>query len=107
MTCGSLLTLLLAAAVSAGTPILLAGLGELIAEKAGVLNLGVEGMMLVGALTAFAVAAATGNPWVGATAAAVVTGVFAVLHALPGVLLGVDPVVSGLALVAAGYVTTC
>jgi len=102
MTCGSLLTLLLAAAVSAGTPILLAGLGELIAEKAGVLNLGVEGMMLVGALTAFAVAAATGSPWAGATAAAVVTGVFALLHALPVVLLGVDPVVSGLALVLLG-----
>jgi general nucleoside transport system permease protein len=51
----SLVPFLLEAAVRAGTPILLAALGELLAERAGVLNLGVEGMMLVGALTGFIV----------------------------------------------------
>ena len=49
--------------VGASTPILLAGLGELVVEKSGVLNLGVEGMMLVGAVVGFAVTYTTGNPW--------------------------------------------
>jgi ABC-type uncharacterized transport system permease subunit len=91
-----------AAAVGSGTPILLAGLGELVAEKAGVLNLGVEGMMLVGALSGFAASHASGSAWVGAGAAVAVTGAFALLHALPVVLLRVDQVVSGLALVILG-----
>ncbi len=55
--------------IRAGTPLVFAGLGELIAEKAGVLNLGVEGMMLVGAVTGFAVTVLTGNPYLGAVAA--------------------------------------
>ncbi len=91
-----------ATAVAAGTPILLAGLGELLAEKAGVLNLGVEGMMLVGALAGFAVAHGSGSAWMGAAAATLLTGGFALLHALPVVLLRVDQVVSGLALVILG-----
>ena len=48
--------------VGAATPLLLAALGELVAEKSGVLNLGVEGMMLIGAVTAFAVTKTTGQP---------------------------------------------
>lgn len=91
-----------AAAVASGTPILLAGLGELVAEKAGVLNLGVEGMMLVGALTGFAASHASGSAWVGVGAAVLATGAFALLHALPVVLLRVNQVVSGLALVILG-----
>ncbi len=91
-----------AAAVASGTPILLAGLGELVTEKAGVLNLGVEGMMLVGALSGFAASHASGSAWVGAGAAVVATGAFALLHALPVVLMGVNQVVSGLAIVILG-----
>ena len=98
----SLIEVVLAAAVASGTPILLAGLGELLAEKSGVLNLGVEGMMLVGALSGFAVSHATGSAWAGAAAAAALTGLFALLHALPVVLLRLDAVVSGLALVILG-----
>ena len=56
--------------VGASTPILLAALGELVAEKSGVLNLGVEGMMLIGAVTGFAVTFTTGSPWIGVIAAA-------------------------------------
>ena len=47
--------------ITASTPLLLAALGELVAERSGVLNLGVEGMMMVGAVVGFAVAFATGN----------------------------------------------
>lgn len=91
-----------ATAVSGGTPILLAGLGELVSEKAGVLNLGVEGMMLVGALTGFAAAHASGSPWVGLGAAMGAGGLFVLLHAIPVVVLRVNQVVSGMALVILG-----
>ena len=57
------MTVFLAAAVIAGTPLLFATLGELITEKAGNLNLGVEGMMLMGAVMGFAVGLWTGNPF--------------------------------------------
>lgn len=60
---------ILMAIVMAATPILLAGLGELVAEKAGVLNLGVEGMMLVGAVCGFAAAILTGSVALGLLAA--------------------------------------
>ena len=62
--------LLLASLMVASTPILLAALGELVVERAGVLNLGVEGMMIGGAITGFMAAASTGSPWLGFGAAA-------------------------------------
>lgn len=89
---------LLAAGVRTGTVILFATVGEIFAERAGVLNLGVEGMMLMGAMTGYGVAWSTGNPWLGLGAAIVVGGVFALLHAVVTVSLRADQVVSGLAL---------
>ena len=56
---------LLVLTLAAGTPLVFAALGELVTEKSGVLNLGVEGMMLVGAVVAFIVAATTRSPWLG------------------------------------------
>ncbi|MFZ0210291.1 MAG: ABC transporter permease, partial [Roseiarcus sp.] len=56
--------------VNVSTPILLAATGELFVEKSGVLNLGIEGMMLVGAIAGFAVTFEIGNPWLGVFAAA-------------------------------------
>ena len=56
-----LVSLLLFGAVTAGVPLLLAGLGEQISEKAGVLNIGIEGMMLFGAYTGFVAAYYTGS----------------------------------------------
>ncbi|GAB4558825.1 MAG: ABC transporter permease [Haliangiales bacterium] len=102
MTTVAFIELLLAATVASGTSILLAGLGELVAEKSGVLNLGVEGMMVVGAGAGFAAAHATGSPWIGAAVATLAGAGFSLLHALPAVLLRVDQVVSGLALVILG-----
>ena len=58
-------TIILAAGVAAGTVFLFAAVGEIFAERAGVLNLGVEGMMLMGAVVAFGTAVGTGNPWLG------------------------------------------
>ena len=56
---------LIASLMVASVPIILAAIGELVVEKAGVLNLGVEGMMIMGAITGFATAVATGNPYLG------------------------------------------
>ena len=55
--------------VTAATPLLIAALGELVTERSGVLNLGVEGMMIVGAVTGFAGAQLTGSPYLGVIAA--------------------------------------
>ena len=55
--------------IVAATPLLLAAIGELVTERAGVLNLGVEGMMIIGALVGFAVTFASGSPWIGMIAA--------------------------------------
>ena len=88
----------LAAAVRAGTPVLFATLGEIFAERAGVLNLGIEGMMLASALAGFAVTAQTSNPWIGAAAAAAAGGCLSVIHAVLSVTLRANQVASGLAL---------
>ncbi len=75
--------ILIASLMVASVPIILAALGELVVEKAGVLNLGVEGMMIMGAICGFATAVATGNPYLGflggALGAACLSLVFAVL----------------------------
>lgn len=94
----SIIVTLLAAGVRSGTAILLATLGEICTERAGVLNLGVEGMMLMGAMTGYGAAHATGNAWVGLLAGMLVGGGFSLLHAFITVTLRADQVVSGLAL---------
>ncbi|QGP91179.1 Branched-chain amino acid transport system / permease component [Neomoorella glycerini] len=88
----------LAAAITAGTPILYAALGEILAERAGVLNLGVEGMMLVGAVTGFMVAVRTGNPWMGFLVALLAAGLLAAIFAFLTITLRANQVVTGLAL---------
>jgi len=90
--------LLLAALMVAATPILLAALGELVVERAGVLNLGVEGMMITGAICGFAVAVNTGSPAVGFVAAAGGGAVLALLFAALTQLALANQVASGLAL---------
>ena len=90
--------IILQAGVATGTVLLFATLGEVFAERAGVLNLGVEGMMLIGAMTAFSVTIATGNPWIGVLAAMFFAGLISQIHAFIVVTLQADQVVSGLAL---------
>ena len=89
---------ILQAGVATGTILLFATIGELLTERSGVLNLGVEGMMLIGAMSAFSVAVSTGNPWLGLIVAMLVTGIFSQIHAFITITLQADQVVSGLAL---------
>ncbi len=96
-------TTIIAAGVASGTPVLFATIGEVFSERAGVLNLGVEGMMLMGAVTAFRVSHVTGNPWLGLVMGILVGGLFSLLHALVSVTLRGDQVVSGLALTFVGF----
>src|SRR3954466_3886148 len=92
------LTTVLAAPIPAGTAILYACLGELLCERAGVLNLGVEGMMLMGALAGVAFTVWTGSVWAGLAGALLVGGVMASIHAVLTITLLGNQVVSGLAL---------
>ena len=78
--------------------ILFASLGELIAEKSGVLNLGVEGLMLMAAFTAFDVTYLTGNPWLGIVAAIAVSVVLGLVFSVFAINLRVNQVVIGLGL---------
>ena len=73
------LILIMVATVAAAVPLIFAGLGELIVEKSGVLNLGVEGMMIVGALCAFIVATETGYLWLAAIVGAVAGALMALI----------------------------
>lgn len=90
--------IILASGVATGTVLLYATVGEIYAERSGVLNLGVEGMMLVGAMTAYKVSAATGNPWLGLLVGMIAAGAISQVHAIIAVTLHADQVVSGLAL---------
>src|SRR5262245_54524424 len=98
-----LLVIVLSQAVLYGTPLLYAALGELLAERSGVLNLGVEGMMLFGAAIGFWVSVRAGGPeaWVlplAAVAAALATAALSSIHAFLTVSLRASQIVSGLAL---------
>jgi simple sugar transport system permease protein len=89
---------LAAAGLLRGAPILLATLGEILAERAGVLNLGLEGLMLLGAVAGFGAAHATGSAALGLAAGALAAGALSLVHAWITVGLKADQVVSGLAL---------
>ncbi|MEL7347138.1 MAG: ABC transporter permease [Pseudomonadota bacterium] len=88
----------LAAVLVAATPFLFAGIGELVAERTGCLNLGVEGMMLVGAVAAFAVTFTTGNPWAGILAGALAGTALALIFVLVSVYMLANQTATGLAL---------
>lgn len=93
---------LLAAAVQSGTPILYATLGEIITERSGILNLGVEGIMLVGALAAFLTAKFTGSPTIGFLAGGLFGAALAGVHGSVCLVFQGNQVVAGLALTILG-----
>ncbi|MEG1602453.1 MAG: ABC transporter permease [Cloacibacillus sp.] len=97
------ITVILAAAIRSGTPVLYACLGEVMSERAGVMNLGLEGIMLVGAYAGFSVTMKTGSPWIGLLAAFAAGCAITVIHAFLCITMMCNQVVSGLAMVLAGY----
>ena len=97
-----LLLKILFAAIETGTPLLFATLGASITERSGVLNLGVEGMMIVGAFFGFFALYLTGNPWVGVLAAGFASSLMGMLHGAVCLLFRGSQVVSGLALTILG-----
>ncbi|SAK63161.1 Branched-chain amino acid transport system / permease component [Caballeronia catudaia] len=89
---------LASSAVIAAIPLMYAGAGELVAEKSGVLNLGVEGMMLMGAVTGYAVTAITGNPWLGIVASVFAGLAMALLFGFLTITMLANQVATGLSL---------
>ena len=88
--------------IIAGTPLLLATLGEILAERAGILNLGIEGLMSAGAVTAFIITFNTGSPWLGLFCAILVGALIASIHGFICISLRANQVVSGLAITLLG-----
>jgi simple sugar transport system permease protein len=93
-----LITAILAAAVRAGTCLVFAAIGEILMERSGIMNLGLEGIMLTGALAGFAAAKMTGNPWYGILAAIGAGALMSLIHGVLCISLKAQQVVSGLAL---------
>jgi len=86
----------------AATPLLLATTGEIITERSGILNLGIEGVMALGAVVAFIVTITTGQPWLGVLAAIAAGMAISIIHAFASITLQANQVVSGLALTMLG-----
>ncbi len=89
---------LIVSLIGAATPILLAALGELVVEKSGVLNLGVEGMMIIGAISGFAISVETGNVWIGMLVSMLAGAVLALIFGFLTQVLLSNQVATGLAL---------
>jgi simple sugar transport system permease protein len=94
----ALIVSIFAVTIQAGTSLVFASIGEIFTERAGVLNLGLEGIMIMGAVTAFATVYHTGNLLLAVLVAMLIGGVMASIHAFLSVTLRADQVVSGLAL---------
>jgi len=94
--------IIFAAGVASGTILLFAAIGEIFTERAGIINLGVEGMMFVGALAGYKVGVETGNPWLGLALAMAAGAALSLLHAIVCIHFQADQIVSGLALTFVG-----
>ncbi len=91
-------TIILHAGLATGTILLFAAIGEIFSERAGILNLGVEGMMLVGAMAGFSTSLSTNNVWIGLIVAMLAGGILSLAHGLVTINFQADQVVSGLSL---------
>src|SRR5690606_1850141 len=85
-------------ALTGAIPLAIAGCGELLAQRAGVINVGIEGLMLTGCIAGFAVAALTGNPWLAVAAAMAAGMALAAIFATIAIIARVDQIVSGMAI---------
>lgn len=93
---------LLGAAIRGSIPYMFVSLGECLTETSGRINLGQEGILLMGAMTAFAVSQHTGSPWLGCLAAAMVGGMLGLVHAIITELPGVNDIAAGIAMIVFG-----
>ena len=93
---------LLGAVIRGSIPYMFVSLGECLTEKSGRINLGMEGILLMSAMTAFAISQRSGSPWLGALAAAIVGGLLGLLHAGLTELPGVNDIAAGIAMVVFG-----
>lgn len=89
---------ILRAGLATGTILIFAAIGEILAERSGVMNLGVEGMMLIGAMAAFKVSLETQNAWLGLLAGIIAGGILSLAHGLVTIHFQADQTVSGLSL---------
>ena len=94
----SVAMLTIVAAIGLGTPIVFATVGEILAERSGILNLGVQGMMLFGAVAGFWATFTTGSLWLGVLVAMIAGAALSSIHAFTSITLRVSQIVSGLAL---------
>jgi simple sugar transport system permease protein len=94
----SVLMLTIVAAIGLGTPLVFATVGEILTERSGILNLGVQGMMLFGAVAGFWGTFQTGSLWLGVLLAVIAGAAISLIHAFNSVTLRVSQIVSGLAL---------
>ncbi len=92
------IALILGTTLMYSTPLIFTALGGVISENSGVINIGLEGMMVVGAFIGATVGYYSGNPWLAFIAAGVAGGVFGLLHAVASVTFGADQIVSGIAI---------
>ncbi len=92
------LEIILHAGIATGSVLLFAAIGEIFAERSGILNLGVEGMMLLGAMAGFGTSLATNNAWFGVSVAILAGGLLSLAHGLVTIQFQADQVVSGLSL---------
>ncbi|MEC9461881.1 MAG: ABC transporter permease, partial [Pseudomonadota bacterium] len=88
--------------ITASTPLVIAAMGELVAERSGVLNLGVEGMMIIGAVCAFIATNMTGSPYLGVLAGIATGALFSLLFGFLTLTLVANQVATGLALTILG-----
>lgn len=97
-----IIIIILSAGIAAATPVLLAALGEIICERAGVMNLGQEGIMITGCVVSFLITVLTHSKWLGLLAGIIVCAVLGLLHAFLTITLKGNQIVSGLAMVVFG-----
>ena len=93
-----MLALIIGNTFSNAAPVLFAGLGGMISEKSGVVNIGLEGMMTIGALVGATVGYKLGNPWLAFLAGGLAGAFFGLIHAFVSISLGGDQTISGIAL---------
>ena len=95
---GSDIALLFSSTLTYAAPLIIASLGSLMSETSGIVNIGIEGKMTIGAFVCAAVTTVTGNPWFGLLCAAVTGCLFGLLHSLACITLKADQTISGIAI---------